>query len=182
MEEKQIKNLIKQIPTPEPREEFLNELGKALEKKGDEIFRAKAKKNTSFFSIHSWQLSLAFTSIFFFMLVGVIIFTSPETMNNIKEYAQQKVTAEYSDEKIVKVVDLREDEENEEKEVQIFVYYLLEEGKPPLDIDVNKDEDIYTFGLYPGKYRVVIIDGDEILEDKDITIKQEDGLFEIKLK
>lgn len=163
MDEQQIKDLFKKIPSKVPEKGFVSDLFDKIENRADKIYAHKKKKKTKSF-LFPWQMSLFLASLGFVAILSFAIIASPTTLDKINGYMKQDAKSALSDEVMVTVP---HDYDN----VSVFVFNLLEEDSPPLDIPVQKSNKDLVFGLYPGRYRIVFVkDGVPVYEEK-VTVK-----------
>lgn len=169
-EDSSLKNIIKNIPSARPNKDFVENLQAELANRSENLYKSKTNSEGAF---SFWQISLALTSL---SLIAVIMFTvaySPSTMNTITNYLDQDAKSALSDQVTVVIRHV------DPKVSELFVYDLIIENSPPIVIkhiqyspdDSDKDQSSgLQFELYPGQYRIVVVEGEETVFEENVLI------------
>ncbi|MBD3363305.1 hypothetical protein GF362_06305 [Candidatus Dojkabacteria bacterium] len=174
--DKKFEKIIESIPTPVADQEFRQNLSDELAIKAENISSKRNRKKEHRSILLPWQLGLAFTSFVFIILITLTILTSQETKQRMIKYIKQEAKSAFSEVTIVTIPNTDKDE------VNIFVYNLLEEDKPPLDVSLIQKGDDVEILLYPGYYKIIFIKEGEPVIEKNIVIEDDEKEVTLNLE
>jgi hypothetical protein len=143
-----IKNLLSKTKTPAIDPEFEDALAEILKEKNNALYEKK-NKNGSF--LLSWQTGLAFMSFLFLVTSVTLVLYSNDTKEKITSYLDNEVKSSLSTEAIIEI------KTDNIEDIEIFIYDLIEQDKPPLEVSTVKKENTLEIYLFPGLYKIVAI-------------------------
>lgn len=164
---------IKSIESPVPSAEFSQQLEQQL---SDEA-KSRNSKNGWLQNITFWRSSLAVASLILIVILLTTIFLSVDTRDEIYDYisgSADKSAESVETLVIIKGLDLAQD-------TQVLIYDLLQDADyVPLDIEPKYDDDELRLYLYPGLYKLVLVDG-ETIKTHEILVETNKSEVIIKL-
>lgn len=164
--EKKVIKTIKNLGEFKLSESFVSDLKNKIAIKAEKQKNLSSIKNSRKKSFQfSWQLSLITSSLGIILIMSLVVFMSPSTREQISNQFKQEANSQVSDEVLVII------KSSENKD--IFIYDLLQDSSSPLDLSVKKRKGRVEVSLYPGYYKVILVEENQENQEKTVVINNE---------